>query len=101
MRLVGNFVINTGVGSGGGGIAWEECSRMWNFGTIPVFALGTRKVTSEEPEWDGLKNAICGSRSASRGTLRRNYEDQLLLLFGEIMDIYWQAHTETMKHIMG
>jgi hypothetical protein len=38
--------------------------------------------------------------SASRGALRRIYEDQLLLLFGKIMDIYWQARTETMKHIM-
>jgi hypothetical protein len=39
--------------------------------------------------------------SAPRGTLRRIYEDQLLLLFEKIMDIYWQAYTETMKYTMG
>jgi hypothetical protein len=46
MRLVGNFLINTGVGGRG---RWH-CSKRCNFGTIPVFALEPRRVTCEEPE---------------------------------------------------
>lgn len=99
MRLVGNFVINRG--AVGRGITWEVCSTGWKFATIPVFALGPRKGTCEEPEWDGLKNAVCRNRSASRGTVRRNYGDQQLLLFGKIMDIYWQACIQPIKHMMG